>query len=411
MLHRFICRSLLALACSAASLAGENPAPVAPIPASPPAVPQPPKFETPADIKDLNNLLYLMDLARVQLRYQDIERCEETLRKALTLAREPNEKQQALTMLGQLLQRKQDLKGASAAFEEALAQATDIAARAQLIFPLCDILSQQNESAKAEKLLTDLRDAVSKDSKLENGWVKNTCLQRLMAIWRKEEGKIDKVIAALEAEAAKDPANVAVTEQLAELYTSGKRDSTKAARMLEKLIERSPKDVNLQMRLAMFYAETREYDKALGIHKKIVEGDPKFNTSSSHYQIASLLLQSGKKEDAVAWARKNLNTDAGDPGNGALLGMFFEQAALNEDAMGVYEAVAAKASSPQMKADYLLRSADLARRTKSYEKAEKTVRAVLKDNAADKNIQARAKQALIRIYEDQGKIGELKFDN
>jgi len=123
------------------------------------------------------------------------------------------------------------------------------------------------------------------------------------------------------------------------------------------------------------------------------------------------LLQSGKKEDAVAWARKNLNTDAGDPGNGALLGMFFEQAALNEDAMGVYEAVAAKASSPQMKADYLLRSADLARRTKSYEKAEKTVRAVLKDNAADKNIQARAKQALIRIYEDQGKIGELKFDN
>jgi tetratricopeptide (TPR) repeat protein len=234
-------------------------------------------------------------------------------------------------------------------------------------------------------------------------------LQRLMTLWKKEDGKIDKVTAELEATAAKEPQNIGVTEELAEIYTSGKRDAAKAARALEKLLEANPKDSNLQMRLAMFYSELKEYDKAIAVHKKLLETDSKVDGPSTHFQIANLLLQSGKKDEAIAWAKEHLASDAASAAG--LLGAFYEQAALNNEAMTVYESAATKAPTPQAKADFLLKSAELARRTKNYTKAETTIRAVIKENASDKTVLGRANQSLIRVYEDQGKIGDLKLDN
>ena len=357
----------------------------------------------------MTNASYLLDLAQVHLRYNALDRAEEMLKKALAGVKTPDEKARVNYQLGALFQQRRDWKSAAASYEEALTSVTNPAQKGQYAVALSDAYTQAGEIDKAEKVLTEIASADG-PPRPEDAWVKNMAWQRLLSVWQRQEGKLEKVSAELEAQLAKDPQNMVALEHLSEIYSGARRDAKKAIVVLEKLSEKKPADNSLQTRLASMYQEDKQFDKAIAIHQKLMASDPKGVGQFSSLQVAQILLQSGKKDEALAWVKEHLAKDASTPGSVSMLEMFYEQAGMLEEAEDALSKMAAQAQSGPQKADYLLRLADLARRRKDYVKAEKEIRGVISTFKDEKNTLARANSALVRLFEEQGKMGELKLD-
>jgi len=378
------------------------PKPVAaPIGPRPVAAPKPPIPEMTPAVKEMSDPRYLLDLAQVHLRYNALDRAEELLKKAQPLAKEPDVKTQIGFALGTLLQRKQDYKGAAASIEEVIGQATNLSMRAQYTLILADVYTQDGDPSKAEKSLNDLVTAVGTSNKPEEQWIRSAVNNRLTSIWQNQPGKIDQMVAAAEEAVAKDPNNADALNRLGDLYnSSGKRDPVKAAAVYEKLLALKPNDVSLLLRQASAFQETRQFDKAIEVHQKLLKLDPKGVGQSSNYQIAQLMLQSGKKDEAVKWAKEHMAPDNSSPYNAMMMASFLEHAGMNAEAEEAYVKLRETAQAPQ-KAEYSLRLAEFARRRKDYKKAEEELERVLKENPDEKNVAARANAALNRIKQEE----------
>ena len=353
-------------------------------------------------VEDMTNVRYLMDLARVHLQYNALSRAEELLRKAQPLAKEKEDKAQVGFQLASLLQRKQDFKGATALLEETVGQTSNTSLRNQYTMTLSDIYLQGGEPDKAEKVLTDLLESASgAKAKPEDAWIRTTVNQRLLSVWQRQEGKVEKMRTATEELLAKDPQNRDLLERLSYLYTAQKPDYAKAIGVYQKLLELAPNDRRFVLGLATAYQENKQYDKAIEVHQKFYAADPKVAGMSSVYQIAQLYLQAGKKDEAVKWAKEHLAGETTSSYGGTMLINFFEQAGMIPEAMEALAKLRDQAQQPQQKADHSLHMADLARKIRDYKKAEEEIQKVLKDFPDDKSITARANGALARLKAEQ----------
>ncbi|MCY3020536.1 MAG: tetratricopeptide repeat protein [Planctomycetota bacterium] len=374
----------------------------APLPAGPTAVPRPPAVpETPADIRDMTNPRYLLELAQVHSRFNALDRAEELLRKAQPLEKEQEVRAQIALAMSTLLQRKQDYKGATASLEEAVSLFQNATMRSQYTMVLADLYSQQQDYAKAEKTLSDLAEAISgAKARPEDAWLLN---QRLVSLWQRQEGKIEKMTAAAEEALAKDPQNTAALERLASLYSAGARDPAKAVAVYEKLVQQKPNDPNILNRLASAYQEAKQYDKAIEVHQKLLASDPNGRGQSSVYQIAQLLLQSGKKDEAVKWAKEKMTGDSKSPYGVLTLANIYEKAGMLAEAEDGYRKMRELAQDPQQKAEYTLRIADFARQQKNYKKAEEELQQLLKqDFPENRGFAMRANAMLAQVMREQG---------
>ena len=72
------------------------------------------------DIKDKTNSVYLTQLAQVHMNFGALNRAGPLLRKAIETAKDVSQKMRVQMMLGALLQRKQDWKGAVEQFKAAV---------------------------------------------------------------------------------------------------------------------------------------------------------------------------------------------------------------------------------------------------------------------------------------------------
>jgi tetratricopeptide (TPR) repeat protein len=242
-----------------------------------------------------------------------------------------------------------------------------------LITRLTDLYQQAGQTDKAEKLLTDQLALVS--AKPEEAWTKMSLLQRLVAIWQKEPGRIEKERTALEEASAKDPQNKDLLERLAYLYTipSAKPDFAKLVAVREKLLQLSPNDTQAMMQLATAYPQNNQYDKAIEMWQKLMAADPKSFGQSAAFQISTLLNRAGKKDEAVKWAKEHLGEQ---PTN---LANFYLQAGMIPEAEELYAKLREQATIPEQKAQYTLDIARAAQRGKDYKKAEEEAQRVLKE--------------------------------
>jgi tetratricopeptide (TPR) repeat protein len=389
------------LACAMACAGQVAPPPKVPAPAQPAAGPVGTPAQaapvTPQDVEEMTNPRYLLELAKVHMQFNALSRAEELLRKAQPLAKEQDLKDQIGVQLATVLRSKLDFKGAIAQLEEALSHSSNVLGRNQSVMTLSDLYSLAGQPDKAEKVLTDQLESLSgAKARPEDAWARTILNQRLVSLWQRQEGKIEKMRTATEEAVAKDPQNKDLLERLTSLYNAPPPDFAKAVGVYEKLLQLSPNDTQLMSRLALAYQQTKQYNKAIEIHQKIMAADPRGGAFSAS-QIAQLLLQSGKKEEAVKWAKEHMTGDVGLP----LLVSFYEQAGLVQEAEEALVKLREQAAQPRQKADYSVRLAELALRRKDYKKAEAELQKVLKDFPDDKFLTTRANMDLARLKQEQ----------
>ena len=127
------------------------------------------------------------------------------------------------------------------------------------------------------------------------------------------------------------------------------------------------------------------------------------------FQLGQLRLQTGKKDEAVALMKESFPSTGTSPRELSMLTMFYEQAGLFPEAEAAFNQAATVAKRPEDKAEYLIRAAELAGRRKDYAEAEAQIRAVLRDFSEVKEIRARANSSLLRLLEEQGKLGDVNI--
>jgi tetratricopeptide (TPR) repeat protein len=357
--------------------------------------PQPAAPAVPPDIRDMTNPGYLIDLAGVHMRYGALDRAEPLLRGALEKAN-PQQKQQAYQTMAQLMQRKNDWKGAVECYEGLVAAVTTPLEKSSMTLGLADAYIHNNEPDKAEKLLNEIP-PTPKDHP-EQQWIQQRAFQLLSQILQSKPGRLDQYITDAEAALVKTPDDAILIDRLAEIYSNLKRDPAKALPYLEKLSTLRPDDRFLQQRIIWNYQQSRQFDKAIELYKKMIAnpGARKEDVHQNNLQIGFLLLQAGKKDDAVAWVRENYAKDMLSVQDNSMMAIFFDQAQMVDEAEACLNKLAEGVKTPQEKADAKVRMAELQLRKHDFAKATELAQAVLNEFKDNLNASQRANGVIKR---------------
>ena len=361
-----------------------------------PAAPAAPAV-LPDDLKDVTNPDYLFELAQVHLRFNGFDRAEPLFRFVAEKGKDGQQKTAAHEALANLLQKKNDVKGATAELEAAVAGASTPFDKGRISLTLAQNYVRASDWDNAEKLLVDV---AMTDPGVQNGrWLQQSALSQLPQVWKNKPGHADAFIKQTEDAYAKNPTDTALMERLSDLYSNVKHDYAKSAELTEKLLPQRPDDRGLQYKLAALYQQSHQYDKAVDLAKKMMTGPnvTKDDAHSQSYQIGNLLIQAGKKDEAIAWMKESFAKDAASGRDYWMLGMFYEQAGLHAESEAALAKVQELAKTPNEKADAKILTAEFALRHRDLPKAEEAANAVLAEFKDNQNVTMRANMVLQQV--------------
>jgi tetratricopeptide (TPR) repeat protein len=341
-----------------------------------------------------------IEAAQEAMERRAYDKAAEALKQALAEETDPGKKQQIRAMLAESLAASQDFDGAGAVYREYLAGATSDEERVLGVSRLAAVLSLQKRFDEAEALLAD------------PGLIGDDPAQRQaiqfaqLLLWQSRPGRLDEVAGELEAKTSADPADRESLELLGTIYLRVQRDHDKAKPVYEKMLAQDPDNPGLQNTLIGIYQETRDYGKARDIYERYLEHHPE-QADGIRFQIAALYVQSGQGDDAVAYAREHLAGPQATAEQREQAARIYEFSGRLDDAAQLLQEAQSVAPDAGKKTDLQLRQVDLLARQEKYAEAETLVRRILTENPANRDIRARANQELIRLYQMQGKVGEL----
>lgn len=340
----------------------------------------------PADVQDMTNSAYLLTLAEVHLQFGAVDRAEPLLRTALEKAKDGGQKIAISQALGQTLERKGDYKGAAEQFEAAYSGSANPPDKARVGLLLADMYLRAGDPDKAQAIALDVGKQ-PETSRFDEQSLQQKVLQLLSRIWRAKPALLDAYLADAEAALIKDPNDAVLVQRLSDIYTTIKQDPAKAAAYSEKLAQLHPDDKMAQYRLAASYQQSRHFDKAIELYKRLmaIPGERKEEVQSQAFQVGMLTLQAGKKDEAVAWMKENFIKDLTLSRDYFMAAMFFEQAGMTPEAIDALNKQAELAKSPDEKLEARTRLADFAFRKMDYDRAlavAKEIETEFKDNAS-----------------------------
>ena len=164
-----------------------------------------------------------------------------------------------------------------------------------------------------------------------------------------------------------------------------------------------PDDKNLQRRVAVYYQQAKQFDKAIVAYRRLLDGAAT-NEEGQQYSmmVGQVLLQSGKKQEAVEWMKSSLGKEGAGARELGMLSMFYEQAGMAAEAEGALSQAENAARSAPDKAEYKVRRGELALRRKDYTKAEELIRGALKDCPDNTALASKVSFALKRLDAAKG---------
>lgn len=344
----------------------------------------------------------LLEQSHAAMERKAYDKAAEALKQALAEETDPEKKQRIRAMLAESLAASQDFDGAAAVYRDYLAGATSDEERVLGVTRLAAVMSLQKRFDEAEALLAS--PGLIGDDPAQRQAIQYAQLR----LWQARPGRLAEVAAELEAKTTADPADRESLELLGTIYLKVQRDYDKAKPVYEKMLAQDPDNPGLQNTLIGIYQETRDYAKARDIYERYLEHHPE-QSDGIRYQIAALYVQSGQGDDAVAYAQQYLGGAQATAEQKEQAAKIYEFSGRLDDAARLLQEAEAVAPDAAKKTDLQFRQVDLLARQEQYTEAETLVRRILGENPADRDIRARANQELIRLYQMQGKMGELEL--
>jgi len=349
-----------------------------------------------------SSLTNLLSDARFAMKRKAYDKAKDLLWLALQLESDPEGKQQIRALLAESMAATQDLDGAVTAYEEYLEAATSDQERVLGLTQMAAVLSLAKRFDEAEALLAN-PGLIGDDPAM-----RQAILHAKLRLWQARPGRLDQVAAELEAKVAANPPDRESLELLGTIYLKVQRNYDKAKPVYEKLLSQETDNAGLQNTLIGIYRETRDYAKARDLYERYLVSHPK-EADGIRFQIAALYIQSGQGDEGVAYAEKYLNGAEATVEQKEQVARIYEFSGRLDDAVKTLREAETVAQDTAKKAELRLRQSDLLIRQKKYGDAEALARRILFENGSDKEIKVRANQELIRIYQVQGKLGELKL--
>ena len=376
------------------------PSEVQPKPVAPPVKPAPKKTSVPVAPSFSGDVKALIADARAAMERKAYDKAAESLRQALAAQTDPEGKQQIRALLAESLAATQDFDGAVAVYRDYLSAATSDQERVSGVTRMAAVLSLAKRFDEAEAVLAE-PGLIGGDPAMQR-----SILHAKLRLWQAQPGRLDQVATELETKAATDPADRASLELLGTIYLKMQRNHDKAKPVYEKLLAQEPDNAGLQNTLIGIYKETRDFAKAREVYEQYLSAHPD-EADGIRFQIAALYIQSGQGDDAVAYAEKHLNGADATAEQKEQVARIYEYSGRLDDAARTLKEAETAAQDAAKKTSLRFRQSDLLIRQQKYAEAEALVRSVLSTANLDKETKARANHELIRIYQVQGKVGEL----
>jgi len=348
------------------------------------------------------SLTNLLSDARSAMKRKAYDKAKDLLWLALQLESDPEGKQQIRALLAESMAATQDLDGAVIAYDEYLEAATSDQERVLGLTQMAAVLSLAKRFDEAEALLAN-PGLIGDDPAM-----RQAILHAKLRLWQARPGRLDQVAAELESKIAANPPDRESLELLGTIYLKVQRNYDKAKPVYEKLLAQEPDNPGLQNTLISVYRETRDYAKARDLYERYLVSHPK-EADGIRFQIAALYIQSGQGDEGVAYAEKYLNGKEATVEQKEQVARIYEFSGRLEDAVKALREAETVVQDTAKKTELRFRQSDLLLRQKKYGDAEALVRRLLSENSTDKDVKVRANQELIRIYQVQGKMGEIKL--
>jgi tetratricopeptide (TPR) repeat protein len=257
-------------------------------------------------------------------------------------------------------------------------------------------------SADAEELLNK---AMSSE---QDAAIRGKYEAQMRSIWRHTDGRTAEVVSNLNAQIKSNPQDEKALRSLGQIHLKSRRDYEAALPVYEQLAALKPDDLEVQGALLNIYRETHNFDKIKAVYeaqlKKSAEDDP-----ALRFQIAQTDLQAGKGDEAVAYAEKHLSGEKATPFQLQMLSSVYDKAGRKEQALTTLSTAIERSTDAQQKVSMQFQKADMLIWNKQYDEAETLLRAIRSANKDDKQIVSRVNSELIRIYQMQGKMGEVEL--
>jgi tetratricopeptide (TPR) repeat protein len=369
-----------------------------------------PKADDPAK-QLMAQLNYRLELAEVNLKYGDLAAAQGVLEQAIKLAEESKAEGETATLLvqrarftlGTIYQKEEKWAEAEKQYETLEGQLKLPSDQLNVAVLLSQTREKQKKDSEAEKPLLALTNDRMGLALRQEGW------KYLADFWKRHPEQLASTIAVTEAITEKDPTNVEALERLAQIYTDIKPDAKKAAACMDKLLALTAKNLDARLRLAALYERQKEFDKALKLYQELQPEAPKALSWDISLRMAVIMLRAGRKDEAVAKVEKDLLPKAQTALETASLASFYASAELPQKAEDAFVKAASLSQSPDDVAACMLAAAESSRKRKDYAKAEQYVRALIKQYKDNKQVKTKANTELVKIYEEQGKLGDLNI--
>ncbi|MGD0093721.1 MAG: tetratricopeptide repeat protein [Planctomycetota bacterium] len=351
---------------------------------------------------------YHLDLADVHRRYGENTAGKDALQQIFKLGADPKNTSvlKAHLVLGMILQKEEKWQDAIKEFESIQSLLTQPDDQVVVAVLISQSYEKLKELPKAEAALMTLTGSKVTQGVRQEGW------KRLVEFWRAHREQLDASTKDLDAAVAKDPKDADVLERLAVIFTDITPDLKKAETYTEKLSEvcAGSKDTDARLRLAGLYERQKAYEKALKVYQALIPDVPKAASWDVEVRCAIMMVYAGKKDEAVKKVEKELVPKAQTALEQVGLAGFYASAAMPLKAEEAFVKAASISQTPEDVTACMIAAAESCRQRKDYDKAEEFLRAALKQYRDNRPIRTRVNEALIALYKEQGKLGDLHLE-
>ena len=356
---------------------------------------------------DLTNPTYLIELANVHLKFGSVQRAQPFLRKAMELSKDAAQRDSVLISLRATFQRTGNWKEAVALYQDFLSTALNASERGKMNLALADACAKAGDLDKAESILTDL--ARPDKERADDQQQRQNAMNALLQLWQGNPARVDPAINQADARLEKDPTDAAALEIEVQIYSQIRHDIIKQTLYMEKLLALKPDDPIEARRLAALYVQDRKYDKAIEIDKKLLKAATK-NEEQQQYasQVGTLLIQAGKKDEAVTWMHENFEPKIQRAGDYIILSSFYDSAGMPAASEMALQQCVRAGKTPEEKLEAYFRIVQLALREKNYAHAEETLHILATDYKDRPGMMTRVKTLFDKVQAEKSKPPEPK---